>query len=98
MAKRFIKEAPISEVLGHIISQNKLGAGLERIDAKQAWLDVMGPGVNSYTEFVELKGDTLYVKLTSSVLRHELSYGTSKIIQMLNEEMRKEVIKKIFLK
>lgn len=47
---------------------------------------------------VELKGSTLYVSLSSSVLREELSYGKDKIIAMLNEELRKEVVKTLVLR
>ena len=62
-------------------------------DVEQAWKNLMGNGVNSYTQEVILKGTTLYVKLTSAVLREELSYGKQKIITMLNEELRKELVK-----
>jgi hypothetical protein len=40
----------------------------------------------------------LYVKLTSAVLREELSYGKQKIIVMLNEELRKEIVKDLVLR
>ncbi len=58
----------------------------------------MGNGVNSYTKEVVLKGSTLYVSLTSAVLREELSYGKQKIITMINEELRKEVVTDIILR
>jgi len=58
----------------------------------------LGPGIQSYTESIRLVGDTLYVGLTSSVLREELSYGTENIISMLNEGLQKEVIKKLILR
>lgn len=55
----------------------------------------MGNGVNAYTEEVILKNTTLYVKLSSAVLREELSYGKQKIIDLLNESLRKEIIKQL---
>jgi hypothetical protein len=45
-----------------------------------------------------LKGSTLYVSLTSAVLREELSYGKQKIITMINEELRKEVVTVLILR
>ena len=65
---------------------------------REAWIKLMGNGVNNYTTSVELKNETLYVSLSSSVLREELSYGKSKIIDMLNEELDKDLIKKIILR
>lgn len=95
MAKRTSNESSISEVLQQFIQVNRLEAGMDKIDVEQAWKNLMGNGVNSYTQEVILKGTTLYVKLTSAVLREELSYGKQKIIAMLNEELRKEVVKEL---
>ena len=71
---------------------------MDKIDVEQAWKSLMGNGVNSYTQEVILKGSTLYVKLTSAVLREELSYGKDKIIKMLNEELRKDVVTNLVLR
>jgi hypothetical protein len=98
MAKRISNEGTISDVLKQFIEVNKLEAGMDRIDVEQAWKSLLGNGVNSYTKEVLLKGNTLYVVLTSSVLREELSHGKQKIIQMINEELRKEVVKDIVLR
>ncbi|VAW10360.1 Zn-ribbon-containing, possibly RNA-binding protein and truncated derivatives, partial [hydrothermal vent metagenome] len=59
---------------------------------------LMGNGVNNYTTAVELRSETLFVSLSSSVLREELSHGKSKIIVMLNEELGKELVKKLVLR
>ena len=98
MAKRFSNEVSISEVLQQFIKVNNLESGMDKIDVEQAWKSLMGNGVNSYTQEVILKGSTLYVKLTSAVLREELSYGKDKIIKMLNEELRKDVITNLILR
>ncbi len=88
----------LKEALRHFINANRLQGGIDRIDARQAWESLMGNGVNHYTASVELKGDTLYVSLTSSVLREELSHGKTKIIKLLNEEIGKDLIQKIVLR
>jgi hypothetical protein len=58
----------------------------------------MGNGVNNYTTRVELRNDTLYVSLSSSVLREELSLGKTEIIAMLNKELGHELIKNLVLR
>ncbi|RAR75639.1 DUF721 domain-containing protein [Flavobacterium aciduliphilum] len=98
MAKRLSNESSISAVLKEFIQQHKLESGMDKIDVEQAWKTLMGNGVNSYTQEVVLKGQTLYVKLSSAVLREELSYGKHKIISMLNEELQKEVVKELILR
>lgn len=98
MAKRLSNESPISDVLKAFIENNKLQSGMDKIDVEKAWKDLMGNGVNTYTKEVILKGSTLYVTLSSAVLREELSYGKQKIIAMLNEELRKDVVKELILR
>ena len=98
MARRVSNEGSIGDVLKEFIEKNKLQAGMDKIDVEEAWKSLMGNGVNSYTKEVVLKGTTLYVSLTSAVLREELSYGKQKIIKMINEELRKEVIEEVILR
>ena len=98
MAKRFNEESPIGDVLKQFISQNKLEAGMDVVNVQDAWKNLMGNGVNNYTTEIQLKGSTLYVALSSAVLREELSYGKDKIIKMINEELRKDVVTNLILR
>lgn len=98
MAKRLSNDSSIGDILKEIIEANKLDKGLNQISVADAWKNLMGNGVNNYTRNVLLKGSTLYVELTSSVLREELSYGKDKIIKMINEELGREVVKDVILK
>lgn len=98
MAKRSSNESNIGDVLKEFIEKNKLQSGMDKIDVQEAWKNLMGNGVNSYTNEVILKGSTLYVSLSSAVLREELSYGKQKIIIMINEELRKDVVKSLVLR
>ncbi|MFL9843666.1 DUF721 domain-containing protein [Flavobacterium rhizosphaerae] len=98
MAKRFNENNAIGDVLKQFIQSNNLQKGMDRISVRDAWKNLMGNGVNSYTKEIMLKGTTLYVELTSAVLREELSYGKQKIIQMINEELGREVVKEVVLR
>lgn len=98
MAKRLNSESSVGEVLKHIIQENKLQPGMDQIDVKEAWENLMGNGVNHYTKNVVLKGSTLYVELSSAVLREELTHGKSKIVTMINEELQRNVVKDVVLR
>ena len=88
----------LSEALNLFIKENKLQKGLDKVMVKKAWEKIMDNGVNNYTTAVELRNDTLYVSLSSSVLREELSHGKSKIIDMINQELNKDLVKNIVLR
>ncbi len=98
MAKRNNDHLPISDILKEFVDTNNLQTGLDKVNVREAWAKMMGKGVNNYTTQIQLERDTLFVQLSSSVLREELSYGKEKIISMLNEALGKELIKKIVLR
>jgi hypothetical protein len=98
MAKRHNENLPISDILKEFVEANKLQSGLDKVDVKDAWAKMMGNGVNNYTTDVTLDRDVLYVALSSSVLREELSYGKQKIVDMLNESIGKQVVSKLVLR
>jgi predicted nucleic acid-binding Zn ribbon protein len=97
--KRNFESKSLKNVIGNIIdSSNKLNSGLNNIKVQNLWREVMGNNINSYTNEIVLKKNTLYVNLSSSVLRQELSFGKQKIIDLLNKELGKTIIKKIVLR
>ncbi|MFD1163749.1 MULTISPECIES: DUF721 domain-containing protein [Hwangdonia] len=98
MAKRNNEHISIQDALKEFVETNRLEKGLNKVNVADAWVKLMGNGVNNYTTTVNLERDTLFVQLSSSVLREELSYGKQKIIDMLNEELGKNIIKKLVLR
>ena len=65
---------------------------------QKLWEETMGTNVNSYTNEVILKNKTLYVNISSSALRQELSYGKEKIVDIINKEIGNVIITKIVLR
>ena len=98
MAKRLNDNNSIGDVLKEFMQVNKLQSGMDKIDVRDAWKNLMGNGVNNYTREIMLRGTTLYVELTSAVLREELSYGKDKIIKMINVELGREVVTNVVLR
>jgi len=97
MSKRRNDFISAQDALHEMIRENKLQHGIDNVSVKEAWAEVMGNGVSSYTDSIELRKDILILKLTSSTLREELSYGKDKIISMMNEYLGKDVIRKVKL-
>ena len=88
MAKRENDTFKIEDLIPGMLKENKLQKGMDQILVKEAWEDIMGSGVMTYTESILLKKNTLIVKLSSAPLREELSYGKDKIVEMLNSSLK----------
>ena len=96
--KRHNDHQSISDVLKDFVDTNKLQKGINQVEVEDVWKRVMGPAISKYTTEIKLQRETLYVQLSSSVLREELSYGVSKIAKNINEELGKQLVTKVVLR
>ena len=96
--KRNFDAKSLKSVLNKLIDKNSLSSGLNNVKVQSLWEKTMGVNVNSYTTEINVKNKTLYVSLSSSVLRQELSYGKQKIVDLINDEIGTKIIDKIVLR
>ena len=87
----------IKNLLDIFLKKNNLEKGLLDLEVKRAWHELMENGVSNYTTDVSLKNKTLYIKLSSPALKEELSYGKEKLIKLINERLKENVVEKIIL-
>lgn len=87
----------IKDLMQQVLKKNKLEKGMQELDVTEAWKQVMGNGVWTYTSSLKLRNGSLIVYLKSAALREELSYGKEKIILMLNQYLKEEIVKKVQL-
>lgn len=96
MKKNRLKQAnSIKSIIQKMTSNKFFGDGLRKVFIKKIWLNVMGKNVSQYTENIYIKNNTLFLKINSSALKQELSYGKDKIIDNFNNEIGSDEIKKI---
>lgn len=94
---RSLENQSIATIIQQIVQGYPLESKLNQVRIEEIWVEAMGSGVSNYTQSIYLKRDTLFIKLSSAVLRDELSYGKSKIISMLNQALGSNVIKELKL-
>lgn len=97
-SERKSEETSLKNVLKEVMAHNRLDGGLEKVRVEKAWSTVLGPSIQKYTQSVNFNRGTLVVYLTSATMRQELSYGTQKIIDLINEEMGTKVVEKLVLR
>lgn len=64
----------------------------------EGWGEVMGKIVADYTTDISLKDRILYLKISSSVLRHELFLQRTQIRDKMNEFAKQEYVKEVILR
>ncbi len=90
--KRTSNEESIDEVVTKLLKAYGLTKNFDEYEAINSFKKLMGAPIVKYTEKIHLKNKRMYVKLTSSIIREELSMGRSKIIDMINEDLGRTVV------
>ena len=89
---------PIGEVIKKLIRNNKLSKRLNVLNVLDVWNNIIGKDLEKYIKSTKFVDNKLYVKLRSSIVRNEMSYKKTQLIQRINEKLNKDVIKDIILK
>lgn len=93
--KKNSNQSSLKEAIQELLNAYRLNAGLQQVQVKELWHNMMGPYIAKQTEKIKLDNGVLHVKITSAALKNELMMMRSKIIEKLNTELKRELIKEI---
>jgi predicted nucleic acid-binding Zn ribbon protein len=89
-------DKPLKDVLNEfIISNAKVDKGYHTAQIHDVWNEMMGPVIANYTSRITFNDGVLKIYLTSAALKKEFSMGKEKIIELLNKEIGKAIIKSV---
>ena len=89
------KAMPLGEILFQMMREEGLEMPYNEYRLIEAWPEVMGQGIASYTTDLKINNRVLYVNLRSSVIRAELMSGRKNLVHRLNEYVGAQVIENI---
>ena len=89
------KAMPLGEILFQMMREEGLEMPYNAYRLIEAWPEVMGQGIASYTTDLKINNRVLYVNLRSSVIRAELMSGRKNLVHRLNEYVGAQVIENI---
>ncbi|MCK9180218.1 MAG: DUF721 domain-containing protein [Bacteroides sp.] len=91
-----------AESIGDLIRKYLRHEGLETpLNEKRlidAWSEILGPSIASYTRNIYIRNQILYVQLNSAPLRQELMMGREKLVRSLNKHVGATVITNIIFR
>lgn len=85
MFKREVQ--PLDDLVNKFLRQEGLETPLLQKRLIDAWDEVTGETVVRYTTEKFIKNQTLFVKITNSALRQDLSMMRSQLVKRLNEQV-----------
>lgn len=94
--KRTSDNAPLKDIVDKFMKAYQLDSKMKELDIIAAWPDMMGIAVANRTKEIKIKNMVLIVKMDSAVMRDELSYGKTIIIDRVNEKAGFEMISDVW--
>ena len=88
----------IGKIIEKLISNSNISVKLQQLDAIKLWEKIIGTQIQKYITEQKIYNKKLFVKVKSTVVRNELSYNKSKIINQINEEIGDEILKEIIIR
>jgi hypothetical protein len=85
----------ISDVLQTVLKKRSIDLPREDQYLKSLWQKAVGPQIFTQTHLEKLKGDTLFVKVSSAVWRHQLQFLKEEIIAKFNALAGKDLVKSV---
>ena len=82
----------IGDAIRKFLRQSGLESPLNEFRLVDAWRDVVGPTISKYTLNLYIRNQTLFVHLSSSVLRQELQMQREMLVNHLNQQVGASVI------
>ncbi|MDR0961655.1 MAG: DUF721 domain-containing protein [Mediterranea sp.] len=89
---------PIGELIRTFLRQESLESPLNEQRLINAWEEVMGSSIATYTRDLFIKNQVLHVHVTSAALRQELLMGRELIVRNLNAHVGATVITDIVIR
>ena len=88
----------VGDIIRKLMKNPKLAEKLDKLNALDAWEEIIGAPISKYITDQKIYKGILYVKLKSAVVRNELSYKKSNFITQINQKVGKKLITDIVLK
>jgi hypothetical protein len=88
----------VGDIIRKLMKNPKLAEKLDKLNALDAWEEIIGAPISKYITDQKIFKGILYVKLKSAVVRNELSYKKSDFITQINQKVGKKLITDIVLK
>ncbi len=87
----------LKEAIQQLVEAYKIRPKLREAQLIESWEELVGPAIAKRTQDLKLKGDTLQIRVISSVLREELHFSKAKIIQLVNEKLGANIVREVTL-
>jgi hypothetical protein len=85
----------LKECIDELLDMYRIRGKFNQTQVIASWEKLMGTPVSRRTTDIFFRDNTLFVRLSSAALKHELSMSKSKIITLLNEDAGAKIVEEV---
>jgi Dna[CI] antecedent, DciA len=88
-------DSTIQQAISAYMKSYQLTAKMNEAKLKNNWEAIFGKTINKYTTNISLQKQTLTIYISAAPLKTELDYNKLKIINLINEFFKEDVVKDV---
>jgi predicted nucleic acid-binding Zn ribbon protein len=87
--------SPLKEVIDQMLNVYQLKGKYTETYLVDSWSRIMGPAIARRTSKIYVKDRKLFIKINSAPLKNELAMSKSKILEILNREVKEALLEEV---
>jgi predicted nucleic acid-binding Zn ribbon protein len=91
-------EYTMKEALQALLKAYRIESGVNTAMIEASWIKMMGITIAKHTREIQLRDKTLFLKIDSPALRHELNFAKEKIKNNINQEFSLNLIEEVVIR
>lgn len=95
---RRTKTTPVGDLLNEFFNQPYIASKIAEGRLPEVWAEVVGGHVAQLTESVKLENHVMYVRITSSVVRHEIFLRRDALAEEINRRLGMKLVNVLIVK
>ncbi len=96
--KAMSKEHILRDTINAFLKANNLEEKVMEVRVKACWERLMGNGISAHTTHIVLRNKKLYLTFDSAALKQELTYSKTKVIEMMNKDLKTNAVEEIIIR
>lgn len=93
--KRKNNTVSLKDAIDSFLETSFLGQKYYETFVTSCWDRIVGPSIARHTTKIFLKEKVLYVRFDSPSLTHQIALSKDKLVELINKEVKKRVVKEI---
>lgn len=88
----------IKDVLNNYIEGSKITKGYYRVKIEEYWNQNMSNGIVDLTQYILFRNGVVTIRINSAPLKNELFNSRSRIKELLNIHLEKDIVTEVIIK